>query len=136
MDEEPIDLGSIEKNNSSDLDRKLYHIFKNVLLSDSLTTPAESASQINELLSVENSRPVNTSETDENSRPTNTSESDAIEGFLWNLWGLLIEIVRLVPYRHAGQEKLILMLEALSRLPPTTIEIWGVDTSTIDGNEP
>lgn len=113
MDKEPIDLKDVEKDNSTDLDWKRYHIFKDLLQYDNPTTPVEAARQIDELISTKKG-------------VEGESEIDFVEGYLWYLWGLLIDIVKLVPYNHAGQGKLLSTLEALSQLPPTTMKIWGV----------
>ena len=126
MNEEPIDLRSVEKDNPSGLDWKLYHILKNELQSDSHKTTGEAAAQINELLLVEVAEPANTSDIDKKSERAETNRTDMIEENLWTFWALLIKIVKLVPYNHAGQGRLLSILEALSRLPPTTVEIWGV----------
>lgn len=126
MNEEPIDLRSIEKDNQSAFDWQLYHILKKELLSHSLTTARDAAAQINELLLVEDAEPTNTSDIDKNPERAETNRTDMIEENLWTFWTLLIKIVKLVPYNHAGQGRLLSILEALNRLPPATIEIWGV----------
>lgn len=126
MNEELIDLRSIEKDNLSGFDWQLYHILKKELLSNSLTTAGGAAAQINELLLVEIAEPANTSDIDKNPERAEINRTDMIEENLWTFWVLLIKIVKLVPYNHAWQGRLLSILEALSRLPPMTIEIWGV----------
>lgn len=114
MAEESIKLESINQDRFSDSDHKLFDVLSKVLKPKSRTPPAKAAKQISELFHAE--KPAKADGSD--------SESD--EAFLWNFWEVLIDVVQVIPREHPGQEQVLSVLAELSRLPPTTIEIWGV----------
>ncbi|KAF3479836.1 uncharacterized protein GIQ15_06812 [Arthroderma uncinatum] len=48
------------------------------------------------------------------------------ESFLMETWGTFIEIARQIPSEHASQDRLVELVKALSELPATNAEIWGL----------
>ena len=57
---------------------------------------------------------------------TKDPEDYDAEAFLWVLWGLLLEIVRMIPYSHPKQELLVNFLKTLHRKKVGIATIWGV----------
>ena len=107
---EHIDLESIkDRYFIPELDQKPYDLWNDVLQPGSHVTPAEAAKRINELFPVR--------------KPEHTDKSyaESAQRFLWYFWALLIQVVQLLPHEHQAQTKVVLILEELSRLPPTTI---------------
>lgn len=121
MNGEPINLKPVNDNfvTNSD-DQRLYEILAMVVQPDGSMTTAEAAELINQLLLAQKSD------------KSENSDVGGAEGFLWNFWELLIQIVVLVPYDHSGQMKLLSTIEELRLLPATTLEIWGARSSFDD----
>lgn len=121
MNRESINLKPVKDNfvTNSD-DQRLYDVVAKVVQPDGGMTPAEAAELINQQLLAR--------KLDQN----DDSDVSGAEGFLWNFWELLIQIVQLVPHDHPGQIKLMLTMEELRLLPATTMEIWGVCPSFDD----
>lgn len=121
MNRESINLKPVKDNfvTNSD-DQRLYEVVAKVVQPDGGMTPAEAAELINQQLLAR--------KLDQN----DDSDVSGAEGFLWNFWELLIQIVQLVPHDHPGQIKLMLTMEELRLLPATKMEIWGVCPSFDD----
>jgi hypothetical protein len=54
------------------------------------------------------------------------NDDPGAEGFLWMLWGVLLDVARKVPYNHPKQEVLVDFLKRLHQKEAGTIRIWGV----------
>ncbi|OJJ50303.1 hypothetical protein ASPZODRAFT_128923 [Penicilliopsis zonata CBS 506.65] len=96
-----------------DLDLKIFS-----LLSDLLTAkldPSTAAQQINRLFP----RP-------DGILPATYLED--VDEFLWIFWGMVIEIIQLVPYQHRAQEYMLSMLQSLSGISQATVKIWSVES--------
>jgi len=53
-------------------------------------------------------------------------EAYDVELFFWTLWGLLLDIVRMMPYNHPKQELLVKFLMTLHGKKVGTTTIWNV----------
>ncbi|KAI0129047.1 hypothetical protein BJ170DRAFT_623816 [Xylariales sp. AK1849] len=53
-------------------------------------------------------------------------EGEELEGFLWSVWGDLIQIAKQIPHDHPAQEKLVKVLRELVLLPETGIKTWDL----------
>ncbi|KAI2789056.1 hypothetical protein POX_e07083 [Penicillium oxalicum] len=102
-------------------EERLFRILHDLVQPGEKVDPTEAAAQINHLFppSEDSSKAPPPEPTDENDAATDP------EAFLWALWGLIIQVVRLVPPHHPGQERVIALLQALSDLPARSLDIWG-----------
>lgn len=41
----------------------------------------------------------------------------SLEGFLWELWYEVVEMIKYIPYNHPGQEKMVKLLSAIKEIP-------------------
>ncbi|KAB8235887.1 DUF3632 domain-containing protein [Aspergillus alliaceus] len=51
-------------------------------------------------------------------------QEDELEEFLWQVWDAFIRLARQVPHAHPFQDRIVDLVEALTRLPPLSIEVW------------
>ncbi|OGM47135.1 hypothetical protein ABOM_003885 [Aspergillus bombycis] len=51
-------------------------------------------------------------------------QEDELEEFLWLVWDAFIRLARQVPHAHPFQDRMVDLVEALTLLPPLSIEIW------------
>jgi hypothetical protein len=60
--------------------------------------------------------------------PTGNSEEPGrrVEDFLWNLWEVLVEVVKATPFDHPYQALLVDFLTVLHQKRQRTATIWGV----------
>lgn len=101
----------------TELEETLFDILKNALQPPPTSEPAVAAQKINELV------PSASSE-DEN------ANAEEVEGFLWSLWGLVIETIKLVPHQHPGQTQMVDLIESMTQVSERTLTIWGVRSPT------
>ena len=109
MGEAPLDLSTVADERSSDLEQKLSEILSSTLKADHDATPIKAAREINLLC------PLGQSE-----------EAGEAEAFIWRFWTLVIRTAQVVPSDHPGQNRLVSVLDELTGLPPSKLEIWGV----------
>ena len=97
---------------------KLFSILHDLLQQGPIINAAEAATKINDLFP---------SSEDDTETPVdeNDSAKDPDE-FLWSLWGLIIQVMRLVPPQHPGQTRMMFFMQSLGKLPSRTLDIWGV----------
>ncbi|RSL96050.1 hypothetical protein CDV31_013609 [Fusarium ambrosium] len=50
---------------------------------------------------------------------------DDAELFLTTMWEILLCVVRIVPYNHPGQDRIVSVLETLRLRAKTTVHLWG-----------
>lgn len=97
---------------------KLLNILNDLVQPDPIINTTEAAAKINDLfLSSEADTEAPVDENDSTKDPN---------AFLWSLWGLIIQVMRLIPPQHPGQARMISFMQALGRIPPKTLDIWGV----------
>jgi hypothetical protein len=58
------------------------------------------------------------------------SNTDDLEDFVWEFWGIFLNVAKQIPYDSPSQERLIELVKALIEIPATTIQVWGVSLST------
>ncbi|KAJ5483989.1 hypothetical protein N7539_005785 [Penicillium diatomitis] len=111
---------------------KLFNILHDLIQPGNKLEPTAAAAQINDLFpsNEEDSSKAAVSTEDQDDAATNP------EAFLWSLWGLIIQVMRLVPPRHPGQDQMISLLQSLSELPARSLEIWGQFTPDIGQADP
>ncbi|KAF7714642.1 Uncharacterized protein PECH_007199 [Penicillium ucsense] len=100
---------------------KLFNILHDLIQPGNKLEPTAAAAQINDLF------PSN-GEDSSKAAVSPEEQDDAAtepEAFLWALWGLIIQVMRLVPPRHPGQDRMISLLQSLRELPARSLEIWG-----------
>ncbi|CEJ53947.1 hypothetical protein PMG11_00278 [Penicillium brasilianum] len=96
-------------------EEKLFIILQDLLQPGPIIEAADAAAKINDLF------PSN----DEDSKaPVDENTADP-EAFLWSLWGLIIQVMRLVHPQHPGQIRMISFMQALGKFPTRTLDIWG-----------
>ena len=101
MSESLLQLKSIDEDNLC------FPILKESLQPDSSRSPAEAACLINAL------------------SPTNEKPHDggSIDGFLWATWEAFIEMASQIPHDHPALQKLVEIIQELTKLPPVTIKL-------------
>jgi hypothetical protein len=97
-------------------EEKLFIILQDLLQPGSTIEAADAAAKINDLF------PSNEEDT---KAPVDENTADP-DTFLWSLWGLIIQVMRLVPPQHPGQIRMISFMQALGKIPTRTLDIWGV----------
>ncbi|THC99815.1 hypothetical protein EYZ11_000745 [Aspergillus tanneri] len=50
-----------------------------------------------------------------------------LESFLWETWVVFITVAEQIPHDHCSQDRLVEVIDALTQLPSTTVQIWGSD---------
>lgn len=99
-------------------EEKLFGILNDLVQPGPIIEAADAAAKINDLF------PLNE---DDPEAPVNENDPAADpDAFLWSLWGLIIQVMRLVPPQHPGQIRMISFLQALGKMPARTLDIWGV----------
>lgn len=99
-------------------EEKLFSILQDLIQSGPIIEAADAAAKINDLFPSNEEDPE--APVDENNP---TADPDA---FLWSLWGLIIQVMRLVPPQHPGQIRMISFMQSLGKIPTRTLDIWGV----------
>jgi len=99
-------------------EEKLFNILHDLLQPGPTIEATDAAQRINDLF------PANEDNTDAPVDENDPAEDP--EAFLWSLWGLIIQVMRLVPPQHPGQGRMISFMESLREIPSRTLEIWGV----------
>ncbi|KAE8423833.1 hypothetical protein BDV36DRAFT_289930 [Aspergillus pseudocaelatus] len=51
-------------------------------------------------------------------------QEDELEEFLWLVWDAFIRLARQVPHAHPFQDRMVDLVEALTLLPPLSVEVW------------
>lgn len=107
-------LESLEDNNPWIIEQKTFDILNEYLQPFSTSTPEEAARDIDNLTPMK--------------RPDqgDGKEKEGPESFLWETWGIFQEIAKQIPHDHASQARLVLLVNTLRTLPPTTVTIWTV----------
>ncbi|KAJ5156937.1 uncharacterized protein N7482_008037 [Penicillium canariense] len=100
-------------------EEKLLGILNDLLQPDPKLEASAAAKNIDELFPSNDNTP--TGPVDEN----DTAEDP--ETFLWSLWGLIIQVMRLVPPNHPGQTRMIAFMESLGQITSGTLNVWGSD---------
>ena len=92
---------------SIDEDNLCFSILEEFLQPNSSRSPAEAACLINAL------------------SPTNEKphDGDSIEGFLWETWEAFIETASQIPHDHPALQKLVEIIQELTKLPPVAIKL-------------
>lgn len=65
------------------------------------------------------------------------NDDDEVEtpaSFLLETWGIFIKIAKQIKYNHPAQGRLVDLIVELTKLPPVTVEIWGVSTDSLDAS--
>ena len=101
MSEPALQLKNI---NEDDL---CFPILKESLQPNSSLSPAEASCLIN-ALSPTNEKPYN---------------GGSIEGFLWGTWETFIETASQIPYNHPALQKLVEIIQELTKLPSVAIKL-------------
>lgn len=99
-------------------EEKLFSILHDLLQPGPIIEAADAAAKINDLF------PLNKDDTEAPVDENNPAEDP--DAFLWSLWGLTIQVMRLVPPQHPGQTRMISFMESLRQIPPRKLDIWGV----------
>ncbi|KAJ5444517.1 uncharacterized protein N7458_008389 [Penicillium daleae] len=98
---------------------KLFSILHDLLQPGPIINAAEAATKINDLFP---------SSEDDTETPVDENDSAKDpDAFLWSLWGLIIQVMRLVPPQHPGQTRMMSFMQSLGKLPSRTLDIWGSD---------
>lgn len=97
-------------------EEKLFIILQDWLQPGPIIEAADAAAKINDLFP---------SNEEDSKAPVDENTADP-EAFLWSLWGLIIQFMRLVPPQHPGQIRMISFMQALGKIPTRTLDIWGV----------
>ncbi len=110
----PLSLKSLEDDDPWIIEQKTFEIL-NSYLQPSSTTSATAAAQ-----GIDNLTPMK--------RPDqgDGKEIEEPESFMWETWGIFIEIAKQIPRDHPSQDRLVELVKALSSLAPTTVTIWQV----------
>lgn len=108
-------------------EEKLFSILHDLLQPGPIIEATKAAERINDLF------PANEDDTEAPVDENDLAEDP--EAFLWSLWGLIIQVMRLVPPQHPGQGRMISFMESLREIPSRTLEIWGVRTISIQRSE-
>ncbi len=99
-------------------EEKLFSILHDLLQPGPTIEATDAAERINDLFPIDE---------DDTKAPVDENDpAEDPEAFLWSLWGLIIQVMRLVPPQHPGQERMISFMESLRGIPSRTLEIWGV----------
>jgi hypothetical protein len=99
-------------------EEKLLGILHDLLQPGPIIEAADAAAKINELFPLYE---------DDSEAPVDENDPAADpDAFLWSLWGLIIQVMRLVPPQHPGQIRMTCFLQALGKIPTRTLDIWGV----------
>ncbi|KAJ5998734.1 hypothetical protein N7451_006544 [Penicillium sp. IBT 35674x] len=118
MVERVLDFESIKENKTlSDLDLKIFAVLNDVLQPNVSLEDGEAAKRIDELA------PLGHQSED------GVPNDEKIEGFLWSLWSLVIEVIQLVPRDNQGHTRITLLVKSLSQIARCTCTIWGSETS-------
>jgi hypothetical protein len=97
---------------------KLFSILHDLLQPGPIINAAEAATKINDLFP---------SSEDDTETPVDENDSAKDpDAFLWSLWGLIIQVMRLGPPQHPGQTRMMSFMQSLGKLPSRTLDIWGV----------
>lgn len=97
---------------------KLFSILHDLLQPGPIINATEAATKINDLFP---------SSEDDTETPVDENDSAKDpDAFLWSLWGLIIQVMRLVPPQHPGQTRMMSFMQSLGKLPSRTLDIWGV----------
>ena len=99
------------------VEQELFDILNECLQPSSTTTPTAAAQGIDALTPMK--RPD----------PGGGKKKESLESFLWEIWGMFIEIAKQIPHDHPSQDRLVKVIIALRELPPTSVEIWTVGFS-------
>ncbi|KAI9793195.1 MAG: hypothetical protein M1816_000616 [Peltula sp. TS41687] len=102
------------------IEQKIFNLLNDYLQPHNSTlTPAAAAQELNSLF------PLN--RVDE----AGEAEKEEPESFLWEMWGVVIQVAKQTPWKSAASahEKLAEFIKALRDLPSeTTVPIWGSDS--------
>lgn len=111
-----LHLESLDDPEPWPIEEKVFTILNEYLQPSSTTTPSTAARAIDALTPMK--------------RPDGQEEKESAESFLWEIWGIFIAIAKQIPHEHPSQERLVEVVNALSELPSTSVEIWGVGYSS------
>jgi hypothetical protein len=117
--DEKLDLERVRAEEElKPLEERLFSILHDLLQPGPIIEAADAAQKINALFP---------SSEDDTEAPVDENDPAADpDAFLWSLWGLIIQVMRLVPPQHPGQIRMISFLQALGKIPTRTLDIWGV----------
>lgn len=99
-------------------EEKLFSILHDLLQPGATIEATDAAERTNDLFPANNS--------DSEAPVDENDPAEDPEAFLWSLWGLIIQLMRLVPPQHPGQGRMISFMESLREIPSITLDIWGV----------
>ncbi|KAE8154851.1 hypothetical protein BDV25DRAFT_82920 [Aspergillus avenaceus] len=99
---------SKRENSTWELETKLYEFVTEYVQPSSTTIASDAAAKINEWAK-------------------ESQSANDLENFLWQTWGLVIEIAEQIPCDHPAQERLVHLIQALRKLPPQTVRVWDED---------
>lgn len=90
-------------------ERKIFTVLNEYLQPNSETTPETAAKAINQFL------------------PAKQPDfGEPVGAFLPDLWNMLMDVARQILATHVSQDRLVRLVDVLSRLPSTVENIWGV----------
>jgi hypothetical protein len=117
--DEKLDLERVRAEEElKPFEEKLLGILHDLLQPGPIIEAADAAAKLNELFPLYE---------DDSEAPVDENDPAADpDAFLWSLWGLIIQVMRLVPPQHPGQIRMICFLQALGKIPTRTLDIWGV----------
>ena len=58
-----------------------------------------------------------TTPADDTSSPELNESECSLEGFLWSLWGMMVELIKQIPYHHPWQDRMVEILNAIKEVP-------------------
>lgn len=121
--DEKLDLERVRAEEElKPFEEKLFGILNDLLQPGPIIEAADAAAKINDIF------PLNEDDSEEAPVVENDPAADP-DAFLWSLWGLIIQVMRLVPPQHPGQIRMISFLQALGKIPTRTLDIWGVSNN-------
>ena len=108
-------LPSLEDGDPWIVHRNLFEVLNGYLQPGSCTAPSAAAKEIDDL-------------TPDKRQSDGGKPKEDHESFLLEIWESIIEIAKQIPSDHASQDRLVELIKALTELPATEIEIWGVSS--------
>ncbi|KAF3393942.1 hypothetical protein F1880_004895 [Penicillium rolfsii] len=116
--DEKLDLERVRAEEElKPFEEQLFNILHDLLQPGPIIEAADAAAKINDLFP--------SSEDDPKAAVDENDPAADPDTFLWSLWGLIIQVMRLVPPQHPGQIRMISFLQELAKIPTRTLDIWG-----------
>ena len=113
-DSTPLNL-VLQENEPWVINQRIFQILNTYLQPNARLSPANAAQEIDKLFPL-------------NRRREEDKENEEPESFLFEMWDVVISVAEQIPWKHAGQNRLVECIQALRDLPePKLVRMdnWG-----------